>query len=179
MNSLITRIVVRYLLGETFRPAKRNAFGDMILKKTKFVFICCILGLLLTSLGLSLMLLDESAEELIPFAWLVGVGVVLFLFHVLNHLVFRAEAGEASVSVRSLRGSRTLNYGELSSVGYSRLNSGQFLLQSAAGTVRIPAGIRGAAELIALISGKIGGAACTEAQKVLDDKRIELARWSR
>ncbi|KFN10341.1 hypothetical protein [Paenibacillus macerans] len=179
MRGFFVRLVVRNLLGETFRPAVRDTSGGMILKKSRFVFVSCLLGLLVTSAGLAFLLLDESPEmkEFMPIAWLIGFAAVLLLFHVLNHLVFRAEAGENSIKVRSLGGTRTLRYEELRSVSYSRFNSGQFVLQGAAGTVRIPAGIRGAAEFVALISGKIGEAACTDAIKALDVRREDLRKW--
>ncbi len=179
MRGFFVRLVVRNLLGETFRPAVRDIFGDMILKKSKFVFVWCVIGLLVTSAGLAFLLLDESPEmkEFMPIAWLIGFAAVLLLFHVLNHLVFRAEAGENSVKVRSLGGSRTVRYEELRSVSYSRFNSGQLVLQGAAGAVRIPAGIRGTAEFVALISGKIGEAACADALKALDVRREDLRKW--
>ncbi|GIO86810.1 hypothetical protein J25TS5_37420 [Paenibacillus faecis] len=92
---------------------------------------------------------------------------------------FRAKAGEHWLAVRTLGGRRMLNYGELQSVGYTRFFGGQFLLQGAGGTVRIPAGIRGAAELIERIGGKIGRDAFAEAQKALDEKRTEMEKWTR
>ncbi|RCX20736.1 hypothetical protein DFP94_103469 [Fontibacillus phaseoli] len=179
MRGFFIRIIVRYLIAKPFLPAERGPEGEMKLRKSRFVLVSCLLGFLICAAALPLLLADEAREELMVFVYLIAVGTLLLFIQVIQHLIFRAKAGESWLSVRTLGGKRMLNYGELQSVGYTRFFGGQFLLQGASGTVRIPAGIRGASELIELLSSKIGGDACAEAQKALNVKRAELENWSR
>ncbi|WP_334075102.1 MULTISPECIES: hypothetical protein [Paenibacillus] len=167
------------MLNKPFLPAARGPEGELLLRKSRFVLVFCLLGFLICAAAVPILLADEAKEELMVFVYLIAAGALLLFIQVFQHLIFRAKAGESWLAVRALGGRRMLNYGELQSVGYTRFFGGQFLLQGAGGTVRIPAGIRGAAELIERIGGKIGRDACAEAQKALNEKRAELEEWSR
>jgi|GEM_PF-6615375 len=179
MNIWFIRTVVRNMLKKPFLPAARGPEGELLLQKSRFVLVSCLLGFLICAAALPILLADEAREEFEVIVYLIAAGALLLFIQVVQHLIFRAKAGEHWLAVRTLGGRRMLNYGELQSVGYTRFFGGQFLLQGAGGTVRIPAGIRGAAELIERIGGKIGRDACAEAQKALDEKRTEMEKWTR
>ncbi|MDR9856618.1 hypothetical protein RJP21_23730 [Paenibacillus sp. VCA1] len=177
MNWRLMTILVKKILGTPFKPAKRGASGELVFKKPVLWIVLVIGGCLAGWLALVMSLMTESSpdeEQLVYLLAVIAVGFTLFLPGVLS---FKAEAGESSIKVRRWNGRRMLKYEEITSVEHTRFFGGQFILKSPRGTIRLSEHMTGIAELISLLSARIGDQSCTQANVALAKRKADFESY--
>ncbi len=120
--------------------------------------------------------IEMSPEESRQFLLVIGGCSVVLGMCTLIVLVSKTVVTDSSVRTYLVIGSKSVDFEEIQSVGFTRFFGGQVILQGARSTVRVPLMSTGAAEFVEKLTEKLGRERNGAAVQALAEQKRQFDR---
>lgn len=164
--------VVSANLRNVFKKAKRNKYGDMILRQSAWIRFVCLLLLVLFCCTAIFFYEDENLEV----AAVVGLLTVCLAFGVAALLISKVVVSDQEMISYKWYGKRRMKLSDLKSIQYSSLWGGSIVLRDSSRAITIPTEYAGAAEFVKHLVERLGPEFCSNATYAIRLREKEMIR---